>query len=111
MKITKTNVSDRVTQFNLESLNHNRAYVNGIGWTDIAIEENFKAESLQQIADIIGGRKATKAKVLHNLTNNKVSGWFMNRFIYMPKYDIWSYCAGQDYVSEITSIRRKLSNV
>lgn len=111
MKITKTNVSDKVKQFNLENLNHNRASINGIGWTDIAIDESFKAESLQKIADIIGGRKATKVKVLRNLTNNKVNGWFMQRFIYMPKYGRWSYCAGQDYVSEIASIRRKLSTM
>ena|SRR5690606_11776079 len=109
MKITKQNVSDKVTQFNLENLNHNRASINGIGWTDITIDETFKAESLQQIADIIGGREATKAKVLHTLSNSTVNGWFMQRFIYVPKYDRWSYCAGQDYVGEIASIRRKLS--
>lgn len=111
MKITKQNVSTKVVQFNLEHLNHNRASINGIGWSDISIDETFKAESLQQIADIIGGREATKAKVLRNLTNNTVNGWFLQRFIYMPKYDRWSYCAGQDYPSEIASIRRKLSNV
>src|SRR5690606_8680279 len=111
MKITKQNVLDKVTQFNLEHLNHNRASINGIGWTDIAIDETFKAESLQQIVDIIGGRESTKAKVLHNLTSNKVNGWFMNRFIYIPKYDRWSYVAGQDYVGEIASIRRKLSTM
>lgn len=111
MKITKQNVSDKVVQFNLENLNHKRASINGLGWTDIAIDESFKAESLQQIVDIIGGRDATKAKVLRNLSNNKVNGWFLQRFIYMPKYDRWSYCAGQDYPSEIASIRRKLSNV
>ena len=109
MKITKQNVSDKVLQFNLENLNHNRASINGIGWTDIVVDETFKAESLRKIVDIIGGREATKAKVLHNLTSNKVNGWFMQRFIYMPKHDIWTYCAGQDYVGEITSIRRKLS--
>lgn len=110
MKITKQNVSAKVEQFNLEHLNHNRASIIGVGWSDIVIDENFKAGSLQKIADIIGGREATKAKVLRALTNNKVSGWFMQRFIYMPKHDIWCYAAGQDYVGEITSIRRKLSN-
>lgn len=110
MNITKQNISDKVVQFNLEHLNHNRASIIGVGWSDIIIDENFKAESLQQIADIIGGRVATKEKVLRNLSNNKVTGWFMQRFIYMPKYDRWSYVAGQDYVGELTSIRRKLSN-
>lgn len=110
MNITKKNVSDNVVQFNLEHLNHNRANINGIGWTDIVVDESFKAESLQQIADIIGGRAATKEKVLRNLSNNKINGWFMQRFIYMPNYDIWCYTAGQDYVGEITSIRKKLSN-
>lgn len=111
MKITKQNVSTKVVQFNLENLTHNRASITGIGWTDIIIDETFKAESLQQIVDIIGGREATKVKVLRNLTNNKVNGWFMQRFIYMPKYDRWSYCAGQDYDNEIASIRRKLSTM
>lgn len=110
MKITKQNVSAKIEQFNLENLNHNRACIVGIGWTDITTDENFKSESLQQIADIIGGRAATKEKVLRTLTNNIISGWFMQRFIYMPERDIWSYCAGQDYVGEIASIRRKLSN-
>lgn len=52
---------------------------------------------------------------LENLTHNRASitgiGWFMQRFIYMPKYDRWSYCAGQDYDNEIASIRRKLSTM
>lgn len=111
MNITKQNVSDKVGQFNLENLNHNRAIIIGIGWSDITTDENFKTESLQKIADIIGGRAATKEKVLRTLTNNKVSGWFMQRFIYMPDHDIWCYTAGQDYVGEMASIRRKLSNL
>lgn len=111
MNITKQNVSVKVEQFNLENLNHNRASIVGIGWSDITTDENFKSESLQKIADIIGGRAATKAKILRTLTNNKVSGWFMQRFIYMPDRDIWCYTAGQDYVGEMASIRRKLSNL
>lgn len=109
VNITKRTVK-KVNQFTLENLNHERACIEGKGWSDIKVEENFRDESFKRIVDLLGGRKDTKETILFKLRNQPLSHWGLQRFIYDVKYNRWSYCAGQDYTGEIAQIRNYIKN-
>lgn len=110
LKITKENVHNHVEQFNLHHLIHQRAHLNEKGWTDIAIDQSFFDKSIDDVVDLIGGRGNTKEEIKFKLRNQPVSAWFTNRFIFSP-YNIWVYVAGQDYVAEMSEIRKYLKKL
>lgn len=108
--ITKKNVEKLITQFTLENLSTERASIKGEGWATIKIDEDFKNKAFEDIADLLGGRKATKDRIKYVIKNNPISAWFAQRIIYNAKGDYWTYCAGQDYPAELAQIRKTLKN-
>lgn len=108
-KLTKENVGELVQQFNLEHLCNGKAPISGIGWDDVEIEEKFREESFNQIASLLEYRKQElTGRALFKLKNEPLYEWFGNRFVYSPTRECWSYCAGQDYISEMREIRKVL---
>jgi hypothetical protein len=110
LKITKENVHNHVDQFNLHNLVHNRVPLKDKGWTDISIDEDFFNESINDIAELVGGRAKTKEIVRFNLRNKPVSNWFTNRIVLTPK-NVWTYIVGQDYTAEMKEIRKQLKQL
>lgn len=107
--INKKNVSKLVSQFTLEHLTTERAPLIIGGWSDIKIDEDFKKESVNQILDLLGGLDTTKNKIAFKIKNTPVHGWFAQRIIFEPLRNKWVYIAGQDYTSELRTIRKELS--
>ena len=107
--INKSNVSKLVRQFTLENLTTERAYLNGSGWNDIKVDESFKDESIEQIVNLLGGRTKTKETIKHALKNTHIHNWFATRIVYEPLRNSWTYTAGQDYPSELATIRKELT--
>jgi len=106
--INGKNVAKLVNQFTLENLTTERAYLIGLGWNDIKIDEDFKKESVSQIVELLGGRQATKDRIKFVIRNTPVSSWFAQRIIFEPLRNKWVYIAGQDYPSELQEIRNQL---
>jgi hypothetical protein len=91
----------------LESILHSRIYHTKHGWITAQLAEPAKDKALQECADIIGGRN--RNKVLGVLRYSSFSHWSLSRFMYKPGSG-WSYCAGQDYPSELATIRKFIYN-
>ena len=107
--ITKKNVTKGIKQFTVGHLVNRRANVIDKGWRDIHIDQEFYDESIEKIADLLGGKPAIREKIVYNLKNRPYNHWSINRIQYDPQYDEWSYCPGQDADSEIIEIRKYLS--
>lgn len=107
--INSKNVSTLVSQFTLEHLTTERVPLISGGWSDIKIDTDFKKSSIEQITDLLGGRSRTKEKIGFTLRNTPVYGWFAQRIIFEPLRNKWVYIAGQDYPSELATIRKELT--
>lgn len=108
--INKKNATKKVSQFNLDHLNHHRAPIIGKGWADVKIDPDFLEWSINETVKIIGGNEATKEKIKFILKNTPVNHWSLQKFIF-SNYESgarWSYCAGQDYTGDICTIRNFL---
>ena len=100
------NLAKNVSQVTAQTLISQRAYFNGVGWEEI---NNLMTDEIaQEIADLLGGRNATKETIVRVLTTQRFSAWYLERIIYDEKRKQWTYCAGQDYPYEIKQIRNDL---
>lgn len=96
-------------QITLKTVATGRAYLDGIGWTDI--DTKLESDDLYSIAEALSSSRRTVTKIvdaLGRLESIPVK-WYFDRIIFDPKRNAWSYCAGQDYVSETMSIKKHLS--
>ncbi len=95
----------------LEDIKHKRAYFN-TGKNKGYCPFNLKMDDshYEQIADLLGGNVKTKTKIIWTLKNRQFDHWGLGRIIYSSKRKIWTYCAGQDYPSEITQVRNFIKN-
>ena len=76
------------------------------GWMGLTVEDRAG------IANLLGGHKATKLIIkegLKDLSRLKNCGIF-ERVHWCRHVQRWSYCAGQEYQSEVSYIRRRLLN-
>ena len=77
------------------------------GW--VSFEERLTDADINQIVNLLGGRSYTKDAIRNNLKYNLINinncGIFQRLIC---ENGSWSYIAGQDYPSEITTIRNLL---
>lgn len=106
--INRKNVSKLVNNFTLENLTTERACLISEGWSNIKIDVDFKRESIEEIANLIGGVKKTKDRIKFVLRNTPVSEWFASRIIFESLYNRWEYVSGQDTATEKAEIRNTL---
>lgn len=102
------NTLEKVNNFTLYNMLTKRVNINGEGWQHVEIDEQFFNESINQIVSLIGGRKETKEKIKHILSNNIVTGWFTERITFCKHTNKFDYTAGQNYPAELQSIRKTL---
>jgi hypothetical protein len=106
--INKKNIDKITHQLSLYNISSERAYIIGKGWNNIKIQESFKNESFKEIVNLLGGTQKTKTKILFNLKNTPVYGWFTERIIFDNHLQRWVYIAGQDCPKEKQEIRNQL---
>lgn len=93
-----------------ELLNGNMKVVN-VGWTKVSLEEDFRKQFINDLADVFGGHLKTKIAVKSTLTYSKPQHWGLDRTV-VVKYGEGPaklhYIAGQDQVWETNEIRKAL---
>lgn len=98
-------------QLNAQEVINRREHVND-EWQDIELTQDFMSEFIESIVDLLGGRNNTKSDIRFNLRRSTPQHWGLSRIV-LCKYGEnparWSYIAGQDYPSEISTIRKYLS--
>lgn len=92
-------------QFTFDNVQAGHLYVERKGWIRATLTNEALIAARQQIADILGGRD--RERILRAL-NSTPSHWSFSRFIWNAQNNNFYYCAGQDYPSELASIRRDL---
>jgi len=98
------------TQVTAQQLLNGRMCLKTTGWTNVHLTDEFKNELINQLIDIIGGHSHTRDIIRVTLKHEKPQHWALKRMLlekYGKKPKI-SYCAGQDYVSEIKHLRDSL---
>ena len=98
-------------QLTAQEIINRRAHLCG-EWQSFEVTQDFLNDFIESICDILGGHQRTKSDIRFNLRRSTPQHWGLSRII-LSKYGEnpcrWSYCAGQDYPSEITTIRKYLS--
>jgi hypothetical protein len=99
------------TQVTAQQLINRRIYINGEGWQDIELTDEFNNNLAEQIAETLGGHRATKESIKYTLMYARPQHWGLNRVLleqYNDSAPRFNYCAGQDYTTETNTIRKAL---
>ena len=103
-------------QINAETILNGNLYTSK-GWEKFNVSDQLLNSTALLVAETLGGRQATKNRVERSLSYGNVSHWGLRRLIFEKrknqndkrKHTIsLSYCAGQDYGSELNEIRTQL---
>jgi hypothetical protein len=70
-------------------------------------------KDIEQICSVLGGWERTKNIIANRLRSLKTlpSNWCFDRIHYCRHSKRWAYCAGQDYPSELATIRKWFTNL
>jgi hypothetical protein len=98
------------SQFTAQQFINRRANIDGV-WQDFEVSNDLRLKISNEIADLYGGHLKTRFAVEFSLNSCRPQHWGLSRTI-LEKYGDsparFSYCAGQDYTSELASIRKAL---
>jgi len=98
-------------QITAQDLINGRMYHKLKGWVNVKLTPEFEAEIAEQLSELYGGIRRTKAQVFRTLLYSRPQHWGLSRTM-LVKYNKqparWDYCAGQDYPSEMNIIRTAL---
>ena len=84
-------------------------FINGYTYKGSKLFKTLSDNDIDQLIDIIGGRKKDRIKSVLTYDLKSADFWGVaNRFMYDYKSGKWSYCAGQDYISEMAQVRKAL---
>lgn len=94
-------------QVTAQQIINERINLVGQGWTNVEVSSNLKVEVAEIVSELLGGFKKTKESVRFNLLHTRPQHWGLDRIILCKRGErmFFSYCAGQDYPSEIKTIR------
>ena len=93
-------------QITAQQVINKRLYINGLGWQSVDFSDEFSGWFIDEVGDLLGGRAATRHSVKLSLKYCKPQHWGLNRIFLEDRG--WVYCAGQDYTSELNTIRKAL---
>lgn len=99
-------------QTSAQELLNGRIHHNDHGWIDCTITLELHEQIAEQVAEIAGGRKDTRARSRFALMHERPQHWALRRMFvekYGDKPAIMHYCAGQDYTYEMGQLRRYLA--
>ena len=97
-------------QVTAQQVLNRQIYIDGKGWQTVQVSPELRLQLAHNIAALLGGYQATQERVANNLYHNNLQHWGLSRiFFQQPDGKVrLNYCAGQDYPSEIASIRTYL---
>jgi hypothetical protein len=99
-------------QVTVQQVINQRLYNKEKGWSDVIIDGELRSKMANEVSQLIGGRQDTRDAVDRNLFFNKPKHWGLERIVLEQYYGDnpprWAYIAGQDYPSEIRTIRNYL---
>lgn len=87
------------------------------GFESFKLSNELKKEVSLKVSEILGGRSNTKERIKNNLYYNYSYHWGLDRLLITKRKNPKdkrkniiniSYCAGQDYTSELRQIRNHL---
>lgn len=91
----------------LNSFIRGRGYHSSLGH----IDQDLELPALDDLVETLGGQSKTKAKIArvleYHLKSIEDCG-ILERITYDNVKNEWSYCAGQDYPSELAYIRKHI---
>lgn len=98
-------------QVTAQELINGRTRIEPEGWQSIELTTELKEKLCNDISECLGGWQATKKQVKNSLMFSRPQHWGLSR-IFLEQYNgnepFLSYCAGQDYPSEIKTIRNAI---
>jgi len=98
-------------QLNAQQVINKRAFING-DYQNFELSTEASLELVDMILDILGGRSQTKSNMKSTLLYSTPQHWGLGRLLFAKYGDSpvrLSYCAGQDYPGELSTIRKFLS--
>ena len=99
------------SQLNAQAVINKRAHIDG-EWQNFETTDNFDESFIDTVVNLLGGQHATKRNIRYALQFGTPQHWGLTR-IMCAKYGEspcrWSYCAGQDYPAELSTIRKYLA--
>jgi hypothetical protein len=94
-------------QVNAQQVLNGRMYTND-GWEQVKVTNEFRELVANQVCETLGGRDYTKEAVKQSLLDG-TQHWGVERMIFEDYTNPgFRYCAGQDYPTEIKTIRNFL---
>lgn len=99
-------------QTSAQELLNGRIHHNEHGWTDCTISPELHELIADQVSELAGGRKDTKARVWRSIMHERQQHWALRRMFVEKCGDTPAalrYCAGQDYTYEMGQLRRHLA--
>ena len=94
-------------QITAQEILNGRAHVNG-QWQSIEMSDDLRAEVIEAIVTLVGGRGDTPNRVRRCLSIERPRHWALDRFFihkYGDKPAKLSYCDGQDQKQEMRLLR------
>jgi hypothetical protein len=94
-------------QLSVQQLLNNRVHLKNKGWTAIKLTEELTTEIIERTVEILGGHYKTRSTVEKALKYREPQHWTLER-MFINSYGNGakiSYCAGQDYTSEMNTGR------
>ena len=98
-------------QVTIQDLLNGRMYLRNKGWSDVRLTDELKERICLETAGLLGGVYKTKKRVFNTLLNDKPQHWGLDRIFirqYKKEPAVLTYCAGQDYPTELNQIRTAL---
>ena len=84
-------------------------FINGYTYKGDGLFKSLSENDINQLVNIIGGRSKDRLHAVLEYHLNSNNFWGVeSRFMYDYKNDKWSYCAGQDYTSEMREVRKAM---
>ena len=97
-------------QLTAQEIVNERTYLKGEGWANISLSDELRREILTLVSETLGGQHKTRQRIFSNMYYGRPQHWGLSR-VFFRVYNgkvMCSYCAGQDYPSELNTIRAAL---
>jgi hypothetical protein len=108
-EISLQNLAEQGLDITLQRVKSGRIYNDG--WQNWNYQLSY--QDIAQISELLGGREKTKTRVANKLRclSTLPSHWSFNRIHWCKHSQRWAYNAGQDYPSELATIRKFLTSL
>lgn len=97
-------------QFTAQDFLDRQVFTEKKGWVKLEYSSEMRENFSIEISELLGGWEKTKNCIYSFLRYNRVNHWGLQRIMLTERSEGfgWHYCSGQDYPSEIKTIRNFL---